>query len=83
MKQIKQGEILFPLVNVNPSFQLVDYRVEFSKWWLSEFKSVKFPHQGTVFDYFLDTETHKWAHWSEKVQQFELDPEMPLQVKDY
>lgn len=25
--------------------QLVDYRVEFSKWWVSEFKTVKFPSQ--------------------------------------
>ncbi len=26
--------------------QLVDYRTEFSRWWLSEFKTVKFPHAG-------------------------------------
>ena len=25
--------------------QLVDYRVEFSKWWVTEFKTVKFPSQ--------------------------------------
>ena len=25
--------------------QLIDYRVEFSKWWVSEFKTVKFPSQ--------------------------------------
>ena len=60
--------------------QLVDYRVEFSKWWVSEFKTVKFPHQGTVFDYFLDGETKKWVPWTEKVPNFELDPEIPLQV---
>lgn len=29
-------------------FQLVDYRVEFSKWWVAEFKTVKFPSQVDV-----------------------------------
>ena len=66
-----------------PSPQLVDYRVEFSKWWVSEFKVVKFPSQGTVFDYLLDGETKKWVHWTEKVPKFELDPEVPLQVCPY
>lgn len=60
--------------------QLVDYRVEFSKWWTTEFKHIKFPSQGTVFDYFLDPNTHKWLPWSEKVPKFELDPDAPLQV---
>ena len=60
--------------------QLVDYRVEFTKWWVTEFKHIKFPSQGTLFDYFLDHETRKWTPWSEKVPNFTLDPEMPLQV---
>ena len=60
--------------------QLVDYRVEFSKWWTTEFKHIKFPSQGTVFDYFLDSTTHKWLPWSEKVPKFSLDSEAPLQV---
>ncbi len=60
--------------------QLVDYRVEFSKWWVTEFKHIKFPSQGTIFDYFLDYETLKWVPWSEKVSEFTLDPEMPLQA---
>jgi dynein heavy chain len=59
--------------------QLVDYRVEFSKWWVTEFKTVKFPSQGTIFDYFLDNESKKWLPWSEKIPKFEYDPEMPLQ----
>ena len=58
----------------------MDYRVEFSKWWVTEFKNIKFPSQGTVFDYFLDAETKKWTPWTEKVPKFEHDPEMPLQV---
>ncbi len=60
--------------------QLVDYRVEFSKWWVTEFKHIKFPSQGTIFDYFLDCETLKWVSWSEKVSSFTLDPEVPLQA---
>lgn len=59
---------------------MVDYRVEFTKWWVTEFKTVKFPTQGTVFDYYIDPETHKFEPWTKKVAKFELDPEMPLQV---
>lgn len=54
--------------------------MEFSKWWVTEFKVVKFPSQGTVFDYFLDSDTKKWLPWSEKVPKYTMDPEMPLQV---
>ena len=62
-------------------FQLVDYRVEFTKWWTTEFKTIKFPAQGTVFDYYIDHETHKFEPWNKLVPKFELDPEMPLQVR--
>jgi len=61
-------------------FQLVDWRVEFSRWWVNEFKTVKFPSQGTVFDYYIDTETKKFEPWSKKVPTFELDPDVPLQA---
>ncbi|XP_006863495.1 PREDICTED: dynein heavy chain 9, axonemal [Chrysochloris asiatica] len=60
--------------------QLVDYRMEFSKWWLTEFKTVKFPSQGTIFDYYIDPETKKFEPWSKLIPQFEFDPEMPLQA---
>ncbi|XP_075374925.1 dynein axonemal heavy chain 17-like isoform X4 [Mycteria americana] len=60
--------------------QLVDYRLEFSKWWVNEFKTVKFPSQGTIFDYYIDPETKKFMLWTEKVPKFELDPEVPLQA---
>ena len=58
----------------------MDYRVEFSKWWINEFKAIKFPPQGTVFDYYIDQETKQWTLWTERVPKFELDPDMPLQV---
>ncbi|NWU90022.1 DYH9 protein, partial [Upupa epops] len=60
--------------------QLVDYRVEFSRWWVREFKTIKFPSQGTVFDFYIDPETKKFEPWSKLIPQFEFDPEMPLQT---
>ncbi|XP_075576162.1 dynein axonemal heavy chain 17 isoform X2 [Pelecanus crispus] len=60
--------------------QLMDYRVEFSKWWVNEFKTIKFPSQGTIFDYYIDPETKKFMLWTEKVPKFKLDPEVPLQA---
>ncbi|XP_071657442.1 dynein axonemal heavy chain 9-like isoform X3 [Patagioenas fasciata] len=60
--------------------QLVDYRVEFSRWWVAEFKTIKFPSQGTVFDFYIDPETKKFEPWSKLIPQFEFDPEMPLQA---
>ncbi|NWI70492.1 DYH17 protein, partial [Todus mexicanus] len=60
--------------------QLMDYRLEFSKWWVGEFKTIKFPAQGTIFDYYIDPKTKKFMPWTEKVPIFELDPEVPLQA---
>ncbi|XP_055973719.1 dynein axonemal heavy chain 9 [Sorex fumeus] len=60
--------------------QLMDYRAEFSKWWLTEFKTIKFPSQGTIFDYYIDPETKKFEPWSKLIPQFEFDPEIPLQA---
>uniref|UniRef100_A0A667HV87 Dynein axonemal heavy chain 9 n=2 Tax=Lynx canadensis TaxID=61383 RepID=A0A667HV87_LYNCA len=60
--------------------QLADHREEFSKWWLAQFKTVKFPSQGTIFDYYIDPETKKFEPWSRLIPQFEFDPEMPLQA---
>ncbi|XP_013396327.1 dynein beta chain, ciliary isoform X2 [Lingula anatina] len=60
--------------------QLVDHRVEFTKWWVTEFKTIKFPSQGTLFDYYIDPETKKFEPWTKKVPPFEFDPEMPMQA---
>ncbi|GFN78401.1 dynein heavy chain 9, axonemal, partial [Plakobranchus ocellatus] len=60
--------------------QLVDHRVEFTKWWVTDFKTIKFPSAGTVFDYFIDPETKKFEHWTKKVPKFEYDPDIPLQA---
>lgn len=60
--------------------QAIDYRVEFTKWWVNEFKTIKFPTQGTVFDYYIDTETKQFLLWTERLPIFTLDPDIPLQV---
>lgn len=63
--------------------QIVDYRGEFSKWWMEEFKTVKFPIStsgGTVFDFYIDPASKKFEPWSKKVGEFILDPSEPLQV---
>ncbi|KAM3873375.1 dynein axonemal heavy chain 11 [Diretmus argenteus] len=59
--------------------QLYDYRVEFSRWWTKEMKTVKLPAQGTVFDYYLDPLTRRFLPWSDTVPPFEMEPCMPLQ----
>ncbi|KAI8425202.1 hypothetical protein MSG28_007025 [Choristoneura fumiferana] len=59
--------------------QLVDWRNEFSKWFCNEFKQIKFPSTGNVFSFFIDPETKKFLPWSERVENFELDPDLPLQ----
>ncbi|XP_011494831.1 PREDICTED: dynein beta chain, ciliary-like [Ceratosolen solmsi marchali] len=59
--------------------QLVDWRNEFSKWWVTEFKVVKFPSGSNIFNYFIDQKTKKLLLWEEIVGKFELDPDTPLQ----
>lgn len=61
--------------------QLIDWRNEFNKWWQNEFKTIKFPTGSNVFNYFIENETKKLVPWTEKVTPFELDPDIPLQVR--
>ncbi|KAM8981229.1 dynein axonemal heavy chain 11 isoform 1-T1 [Sarcophilus harrisii] len=60
--------------------QLSDYPTEFSRWWLKQMKAVKFPSQGTIFDYYLDPKTRKFLPWTDKVPKLTVDPETPLQA---
>ncbi|XP_031759446.1 dynein heavy chain 11, axonemal [Xenopus tropicalis] len=60
--------------------QLTDYRVEFSRWWTKEMKSVKFPAQGTIFDYFLDSKARRFISWAERVPSFEMDIDSTMQA---
>ncbi|XP_053119664.1 dynein axonemal heavy chain 11 isoform X1 [Hemicordylus capensis] len=60
--------------------QLSNYQAEFSRWWLKEMKSVKFPTHGTIFDYYLDPKTKKFFPWSDRIISFDMDPDTPLQA---
>lgn len=62
------------------SSTLLILSTEFSKWWNNEFKTVKFPPGGTVFDYYIDHDTKQFTPWTEKIPKFELDTDVPLQV---
>ncbi|TMW47086.1 hypothetical protein DOY81_007829 [Sarcophaga bullata] len=58
--------------------QIIDWRNEFSKWFLNEFKTVKFPGTGNIFSYYVDQETKKFRPWTDLVVSFELDPDIPF-----
>lgn len=60
--------------------QLKDHRGEFSSWWTSEFKTIKLPAAGQVFDYYIDPVTKKFEPWQNLVPSFELDMDLPLQA---
>jgi len=63
---------------------IIDWHREFHKWWTGEFKDIKLPSQGTVFDYHLNVQTLKFQPWSEMAAQEplegQIDTETPLQV---
>lgn len=60
--------------------QIIDYRIEFSKWWNAEFKNIKFPPTGTVYDYFVDEETKTFLPWTNVVPKYDHDQDIPLQA---
>ncbi|XP_031749733.1 dynein heavy chain 11, axonemal [Xenopus tropicalis] len=60
--------------------QLIDYRLEFSKWWNKEMRTIKFPSHGTVFDYYIDPDTKRFTPWAEKIPEFDMVPDSPLQT---
>ncbi|PNJ55828.1 DNAH11 isoform 5 [Pongo abelii] len=60
--------------------QISDYQADFSRWWQKEMKAVKFPSQGTIFDYYVDHKTKKLLPWADKIAQFTMDPDVPLQT---
>uniref|UniRef100_H2Y999 AAA+ ATPase domain-containing protein n=1 Tax=Ciona savignyi TaxID=51511 RepID=H2Y999_CIOSA len=50
------------------------------RWWVKEFKQIKFPSSGSVFDFCIDSTTRKFVPWNDRIPKFEMDPEVPLQV---
>ncbi len=45
-----------------------DYRQQFSKWWISEWKNVQFPEKGLVYDYYVDEAQCLMVPWEDKVR---------------
>lgn len=60
--------------------QLIDWRIEFSRFWTTEFKAIRFPTDSNVFNYYIEPKSGRLCPWSELVPSFELDTEVPLQV---
>ena len=52
----------------------VDYRAQFSKWWVAEWKNVLYPEEGLVFDYYVDPVSMQMRPWEEKVEGFGYNP---------
>ena len=65
------------------SEKTANHREEFSNWWKGQWKDVKYPVEGSVFDYYMEEEmsavdgskSMKIKHWSEKVSTFTYLPE--------
>ncbi len=60
--------------------QMIDYRIEFSKWFVNEFKTIKFPPHGTIFDYSIESQSKKFELWSKLIDDITFDPDLPVQV---
>ena len=57
-----------------------DHRMEFSKWFMNEFKVPKFPVGANVFDVWVDPIAMEFTTWNDRVPKFELDSDLPLQA---
>jgi len=52
--------------------KLTDHRALFSEWWAKEMKFTGVPHEGTVFDYFVDSKSDGiWSPWATMVPNFD------------
>lgn len=60
--------------------QQINWRMEFSRFWISEFQSTHFPENACVFDYYVDQNTKQFRLWEEIVPKYEIDTDIPLQV---
>ena len=50
--------------------KVVDFRTQFSKWWVSEWKAVFYPDKGVVFDYYVDEKSSQMVLWEDRVASF-------------
>ncbi|KAL6747291.1 flagellar outer dynein arm heavy chain beta [Haematococcus lacustris] len=54
--------------------KVYDYRTQFSKWWISEWKNVQYPEKGLVYDYYVDEAQCLMVPWEDKVTKFQYFP---------
>jgi dynein heavy chain len=52
-----------------------DYRKQFDKWWREEWKQLRFPEHGLIFDYLVDPESNQIVPWTDRVDSYKHDPE--------
>ncbi|XP_059610821.1 dynein beta chain, ciliary-like [Phlebotomus argentipes] len=58
-----------------------DWRLEFHRWWVRTFKTIKFPSaDATIFDYHIDPDTKKFTLWNCLRDEFRFYAEIPLQM---
>ena len=51
--------------------KVTDHRSEFSRWWMSTFKTVTFPEGCQIFDCYVDEKEVSMEPWSKRVQSFD------------
>ena len=56
----------------------INYPKMFDKWWKSTYTSVKLPSKGSVYDYYVNPKTGKFAQWGELVQEVEYNSSVPM-----
>jgi len=57
----------------------VDYRKSFDKWWRMQWRNfIKFPEDGTVFDFYINNSTNKFEKWDSIVKKYEFDEEIDM-----
>ena len=50
--------------------KVTDHKTEFSRYWTASFKTVAYPPEGTVFDYYVDEKTVTMQPWTDKIETF-------------
>ena len=57
------------------------HREAFSTWWKDTFREfIDYPEEGTVFDYFVDSESQEFVLWSDVTPQYSGTPHTGMQL---
>lgn len=55
-----------------------DYRSKFNRWWRQEWRPIKFPDAGSVFEYYVDPHHSRFCSLADMTEQIEYDPDTPM-----